>query len=203
MEEGILRTRLTATISALADQTDRLTYAIDFTKPPSRLVQADPQDPASPRVHLYDVAGVEGAALFVGTTSQDRTIEILVDFAGKTWAVQRWGFAEYSEKLPTGGTCGNEEAVIGLAPGLLPSDLSPDELELERFYLSGVLVDNRLARGPLPAAFEGKEVSPYLLEDFGVLNASRTTITNDAAELWFSEIFGCPLRSISYTATRQ
>ena len=203
MEEGILRTRLTATISALADQTDRLTYAIDFTKPPSRLVQADPQDPASPRVHLYDAAGVEGAALFVGTTSQDRPIEILVDFAGKTWAVQRWGFAEYSEKLPTGGTCGNEEAVIGLAPGLLPSDLAPDELELERFYLSGVLVDNRLARGPLPAAFEGKEVSPYLLEDFGVLNASRTTITNDAAELWFSEIFGCPLRSVSYTATRQ
>lgn len=205
MEEGILRTKLTGTIAALADQSDRLSYIIDFATAPARLVQADPGVPDSPRVHLIDVAGVESAGLFVGTTSQGEPIEIKVDFTAGTWEVQRWGLAATATKAPGGGICNGEAAVIGLAAGILPADLKAAEQEYARYMLSGIIVNDRLARPAPPAAWTaaGEDpLPPYVTEDFGKMNSARTAISGTSS-LWGSEIMGCPLITIGYTAQRQ
>ncbi|MBK9546551.1 MAG: hypothetical protein IPO51_12040 [Dehalococcoidia bacterium] len=117
--------------------------------------------------------------------------------------MQRWGIAAHTVKLPSGGTCSNEEAVIGLAPEVAEQFDSDLQKTLVNYWLSGILVENRLTRGPLPPAWDAGEIPPYVYEDFGTLNASQTTISNESLEVWFSNIMGCPLDVVSYTALRQ
>jgi hypothetical protein len=54
VDGGVLRTRLAGSISAHSDEKPRLTFEVDFSAAPWRIIIGDKEDPESQRIHLFD-----------------------------------------------------------------------------------------------------------------------------------------------------
>lgn len=85
MDGGVLRTRLTGSLLAHSDESPRLSFEIDFSRQPGRIVRGDPEDPESPKVHLYDASPTAP-----GNTYRLSAFSVFVGFDGSQAILKQW-----------------------------------------------------------------------------------------------------------------